>query len=290
MKKGILFLFLLGIRICVSAQDRTLDFYVQQAQAGSPLLKDYQHQAESISVDSQLIRASYRPQVNGISNNVYAPVIHGFGYDNAISNGGQLSAQVQVSKTFAGNNNLAAQFQTLSLDKNTIVNNAGIARRDLKKTVTAQYIVAYGDMVTMNFNKETLTLLQKEEGLLKSLTESNVYKQSDYLTFYVTLQQQQLIFRQSEIQFRNDLAQLNYLCGIIDTSLAVLPDPALQPGVIPEASGSILYRQFFTDSLKNINQREVIRHPGADTFGLQGFLSAAVWTADSPTGPATTCY
>src|SRR3569833_1040315 len=144
MKKGMFFLFFLGIRLCVSAQARTLDFYVQQAQASSPLLKDYQHQAESKSVDSQLIRASNRPQVNGISNNVYAPVILGFEYDNAISNGGQLSAQVQVTKTFVGNNILAVQFQTLSLDKNTIANNAGVAHRDLKKTVTAQYIVAYG--------------------------------------------------------------------------------------------------------------------------------------------------
>ncbi len=287
MKKGIFFLFLLGIRLCVSAQARTLDFYVQQAQASSPLLKDYQHQAESISVDSQLIRASYRPQVNGISNNVYAPVIHGFGYDNAISNGGQLAAQVQVTKTFVGNNNLAAKFQTLSLDKNTIANNAGVARRDLKKTVTAQYIVAYGDMVTMDFNKETLSLLQKEEGLLRSLTENNVYKQSDYLTFYVTLQQQQLTYRQSEIQFRNDLAQLNYLCGIVDTSLAVLPDPDLQPGLIPEASSSIFYRQFFTDSLKNINQRAVIRYsykPRLSVFGDAGYLSSLAYEAQKNFG------
>ncbi|MDO6432521.1 TolC family protein [Flavitalea sp. BT771] len=276
MKKGFLYI-LLSVRLCAFGQDHNLDYYLGRARDNSPLLKDYQNQLLSNGVDSQLIRASYLPQVNGVSNNSYAPLIGGYGYDNAVTNGGQLSAQVLATKTFVGRNYLSAQYQTLSLNQKTIGNATAIARRDLKKTVTAQYITAYGDMVIMNFNRETLALLQKEEGILKGLTQANIYKQTDYLTFYVTMQQQQLIFRQSEIQFRNDFALLNYLCGVVDTAVTDLPDPGLKMSVLPDAYSSEFYRQYTIDSLKNINQHALVNYsykPKLSVFADAGYLSS----------------
>jgi len=261
----------------VRAQDRDLDYYLSEARGNSPLLKDYQNQQLSNSVDSQLVRAAYLPQVNGISNNSYAPVIGGWGYDNAITNGGQLSAQVQATKTFVGKNNLATQLQSLSLNGKTIGNAAMIASKDLKKTVTAQYVTAYGDMVVVRFNKEILALLQKEEIILKGLTQANIYRQSDYLTFYVTLQQQQLLLRQSEIQLKNDLAMLNYLCGIVDTAVRDLPDPQLKLSVLPEVYSSVFYQQYTIDSLKNINQHSLINYgyrPKLNAFADAGYISS----------------
>lgn len=285
--KKCLFYILLTVRICAFGQDHNLEFYLGQAKDNSPLLKDYQNQLLSLGVDSQLIAASYRPQVNGLSTNSYAPVIGGWGYDNAISNGGQLAAQVQVTKTFVSRNNLNTQYQTLTLDKNTIGNTAAIAKRDLRKTVTAQYIVAYGDMVAMNYNKESLTLLQKEESILKALTQTNVYKQADYLTFYVTLQQQRLLYRQSEIQFRNDFNMLNWVCGITDTASAALPDPAIRVSSLPDAYSSEFYRQYTIDSLKNLNQRSVINYsykPRLSAFADAGYLSSLSYEAQKNFG------
>lgn len=286
MKKSLLVIFTL-IRVCAFGQDRNLGFYLNQASNSSPLLKDYVNQQLANGVDSQLIRSSYKVQVNGLSNNLYAPVIGGFGYDNAITNGAQLSAQVQASKTFVSKNNLATQYLALALDNKSIGNTAAIAQRDLKKTVTAQYITAYGDRVTMTFNQEILTLLKKEEGILKALTENNVYNQADYLAFYVTLQQQQLLFRQSEIQFKNDYAMLNYLCGIVDTAATPLPDPEIRLSTLPDAYSSVFYRQFTLDSLKNLNQRSAINYsykPRVSAFADAGYLSSLSYQAEKNFG------
>ncbi len=269
--------FLLVTGMYSRAQDHNLDYYITQAKSNSPLLKDYQGQILANRADSEMIRASYRTQVNAISADSYSPVVNGFGYDNIITNGGQLSAMVQANKSFVSKNNLSTQFKTIRLENESVGNTSAIAERDLKKTITAQYIAVYGDMITTNFNKEILDLLSKEEAILKSLTRDNIYKQSDYLTFYVTYQQQQLAFRQSEIQFKNDYAMLNYLCGIVDTAAVPVTDPGLRLPPPPNIYFSDFYHQYSIDSLKFINQKSVIDYsykPKINVFADGGYNSS----------------
>jgi outer membrane protein TolC len=94
--------------------------------------------------------------------------------------------------------------------------------------------------------------------LLKDLTERNVYRQTDYLAFLVTMKQQHLQLRQLEIQFRNDYGTLNYLCGIVDTSAAVLEDPGIHLQSLPEIDSSIFFKQYRLDSLQLRNSRSLI--------------------------------
>ncbi len=58
-----------------AAQDNSLDFYLQQAIANSPLTKDYQNQVASNGVDSLRIKAIYKPQANLAVNSSYSPII-----------------------------------------------------------------------------------------------------------------------------------------------------------------------------------------------------------------------
>jgi hypothetical protein len=251
----------------VCGQDRDLDYFISRATHNSPLLKDYQNQVSANQVDSQLLRASYKVQVNGISNDYYAPVYRGIGYDNIITNGGQLSALVQANKAILSNANLASQYQSIQLQNEALGNSAVIAGKDLKKTITAQYVTVYGDMVALNFNREILALFREEEDILKKLTQANTYRQTDYLTFYVSLQQQQLSVRQSEIQFRNDCAILNYLSGIVDTAAITVRAPDLRVGSLPDIFQSSFYRQYTIDSLKFIN-------PKLNVFADAGYISS----------------
>jgi hypothetical protein len=261
------------------SQIRTLEFFVSQAQRNAPLIKDYRSQYLITQLDSSLLRASNRLQVNGISNNVYAPVFNGFGYDQALTNGGTLSAMIQASKTFYSRGNLSSQFQMIRYQGQSLSNTALTVEQDLKRTIISQYITTYGDMLTAYFNKEVFEMMKKEEELLKKLTERNVYKQADYLTFYVSLQQQELTYRQSEIQYKNDYATLNYLSGIIDTAAVPLEDPHLEPQPLPSINTSMFYQKFIIDSLNFLNQRAVINYsykPRLSVLGDAGYNSSLV--------------
>ena len=257
-----------------------LDFYVGQALQNSPLLKDLHNQVLSGEVDSQLIKASYLPQVVGSSTNIYAPTIHGYGYDQAISNGGNFTTVAAVTKTLVGKQHLDAQYETIRLQNQGLGNTAKVSEQDLKKSVTAQYITAFGDLQQLKFNREIYALLQREERLLKDLTDKNVYRQTDYLTFLVTLKQEGLLLQQLDIQYRNDHSTLNYLCGINDTSATILEDPGIQLHTLPDIGSSVFFRQYGLDSLKLRNSRALIDFgykPKASLYADGGYSSSLMY-------------
>jgi outer membrane protein TolC len=291
LKYNLLWLALLGSALGVWGQqtDQTpypgapsteLGFYVGQALQNSPLLKDLNNQVLSGGVDSQLIKASYLPQVVGSSTNIYAPTIHRYGYDQAVSNGGNFTTVAAVTKTLVGKQHLDAQYETIRLQNQGLGNTAKVSEQDLKKSVTAQYITAYGDLQQLKFNREIYTLLQREERLLKDLTDKNVYRQTDYLTFLVTLKQEGLLLQQLDIQYRNDHSTLNYLCGINDTSATILADPGIQLQTLPDIGSSVFFRQYGLDSLKLRNDRALIDFsykPKASLYADGGYSSSLMY-------------
>ena len=257
-----------------------LDFYLGQALQNSPLLKDYHNQVLTGEVDSQLVRASYQPQVNGNSTNLYAPTIHGWGYDQAISNGGNFTTVAAVTQTLVGRQHLDAQYETIRLQNQGRDNSAKVSEQDLKKSITAQYIITYGDLQQLTFNRDIYDLLEKESTLLKDLTEKNVYRQTDYLAFLVTLKQEALLLQELTIQYRNDHGTLNYLCGIVDTAATALRAPGIELQSLPDVTNSIFFRQFHLDSLTLRNSRSLIDFnylPKANLYADGGYSSSLMY-------------
>jgi outer membrane protein TolC len=254
------FSFILCILSCsvLMAQTYTLNHYLETAKNNSPLLKDLRSQVVSNQVDSLRVLAGYKPQVNLNSAGLYAPTIDGYGYSQPITNEHTLNALMGVNQAIVSKKNLSAQLQALSLLSLSVKNATKISEQDLKKAITTQYITAYGSLQQLKFNQEVVDLLTKEEDLFKKLTRSNVYRQSDYLTFLVTLKQQQLQLSQSTLQYKNDYATLNYLAGIADTSMVELQEPDIHKAMLPDINNSIFFRQYKLDSLKLVNSRQLV--------------------------------
>src|SRR5882724_3213216 len=277
MKRLLSIFFCLHVVVFSFAQKNNLDYFISQAIANSPLLKDYQNQRLSLALDSQIIRAALKPQVNGNSTNSYAPVIHGWGYDEVITNGQQISALVSASKSFISNKSIASQIATLQIQSQSATNTIKISEQDLKKTITDQYITAFGEQLQIEFYSHINELLSKEDSLLKKLTQDNVFKQTEYLAFTVTRQQQLLTTSQLEIQYNFDYAMLNYLAGIVDTTISSLQDPQLSTASFGDFTNSVFYHQFVLDSLKLVNDRALIDinyRPKINAFADAGYNSS----------------
>lgn len=236
---------------------KDLDYYLNQARLSSPVLKDLNSQQRATSIDSLIIKASAKPQVIATGAGLYAPVFHGYGYDEVLTNGQSLEAYLQLNYDLLNKKRINNQLENVKIQSDSIRYAGKMSLYDLNRSITDQYLIAYSSQQQLDFNKEVVALLEREEVLLKQLTRSNIYKQSEYLTFLVTLQQQQLAMKQSELQMQNDYATLSYLSGIIDTSSTKLAEPKLADiGIIGERN--FFLQKFTIDSLKNENLKQGI--------------------------------
>jgi len=271
------FLIVFTCTVSLAQSSKNLDHYLDIAKSNSPLLKDLRNQVASNGLDSMRLRAGLKPQVNLNSAGLYAPTISGWGYAEPITNEHTLNGLVGVNQAIISKNNLKTQLDAITLQSASTQNQAKISEQDLKKAITGQYITAYGDLQQVKFSEEIVNLLRGEEDALKKLTQNNVYHQGDYLTFLVTLKQQELTLSQARLLYRNDMATLNYLAGIADTTQADLAYPDLQRALIPnDSQNSIYFTQYKLDSLKIVNARRQLDYtykPKANVFADAGYNS-----------------
>ncbi|MDQ6905101.1 MAG: hypothetical protein M3139_19085, partial [Bacteroidota bacterium] len=273
-RKIVIYIFGLLLPAYSVAQNKDLAYFINTSVNNSPQLLEYRNLLLSNSIDSQLIIAANRYQITGSGNTYYAPVINGYGYDAAITNGQQLSALIALNKQIYNKRNLSLQFNSLHLQRDSLNITSRITVQDIKKTIITQYITTYGDQLQIDFNSEIIDLLTKEESILKKLTQKNVYRQVDYLSFLVTLQQQELTRSQLLVQYKNDYATLNYLAGIIDTAATTLAEPDLTviKNYITDSSAFLL--KYKVDSLRLVNEKALIAvgyRPRVNLFADAGY-------------------
>lgn len=258
---------------------KQLDFFESAALQYSPLQGDLKNQLLSNRIDSMRLKAGYHPQVSASSTGLYAPIIKGYGYDDAITNGQSLDALLNVNYNLNSKGLKQNQYKALSLQRDSVVYAFRLSELDLRKAVTEQYITAYASQQQLEFNQEVNLLLKKEEAVLKTLTRANAYTQTEYLTFLVTLKQQELSAKQAALQFKADYALLNYICGINDTTSTVLKTPDFAPKADVLAGQSFFNNRFIIDSLKAENDKSAIAYnykPKLSVYANGGYNSSFV--------------
>jgi outer membrane protein TolC len=277
---GLFFISFVFAGIVCQAQNRNLEYFIQQANENSATVKDYQNQVLISRIDSQILRASVRTQVNFLNTETYAPIINGWGYDPVITNYGNLTAIFQANRNFISAANLAVQFRAIDLQRRALLDTIQLSLRDLRRTITEQYVAAYGDQLAIDFTREVFDLMKNEEEMLKKLTQANVFKQTDYLNFYVTMQQQELTYLQAQNQYEADYLTLNYLAGVVDTTVRRLERPELYEVMQSNFDSSIFMQRFVTDSLRIVNEKQTINNqyrPKIGAYADGGYNSSLVY-------------
>jgi hypothetical protein len=263
--KSFCFFILFLITIKSFSQEKDLRFYIEKAQKNSPLLVDLSNQIKSNILDSLINRANYKPQISGNLNANYAPTLNGYGYDTAVTNGQAVSGLVGVNQKIIGKGIVNSQAETFKLMKDGLLLNKSIALKDS------------GSLNQMDYNQKTVSLLKNAEGILKTLTQNSIYKQTDYLLFLSTVKQQELQVLLLQQQYQNDLSLLNYLSGEMDTTFVKLKKPEIVLKSIQKDEKNIFLKQFEVDSLKIKNQNKLIDNkykPSLSLLADAGYLSS----------------
>jgi len=258
------------------SQKRTLDYYLSTGLQNSPLLNDYYNQMQSGSLDSLLALAAFKPQVNLASQAMYAPAGSNFGYDEAITNGGNYAATIGVNMSLFNTKIKSAQAENINLLKQTLEVNKKITQTDLRKSITLQYITAYADFRQIQFIRNTIDILTGQQKVIKQLVEAGIYQMTDLMNLSVTIKSQEITGKQVFIQYKNDVALLNLLSGIVDTATVELEKPDLKLTALPDIQQSPVMLQSKIDSLKNNNSKSLVDlnyRPKLEAFADAGFMA-----------------
>ncbi len=280
--RSFLFLMLFFSCLKLNAQSNTLSYFLATAQSNSPLLNDYNNQIISNRIDSLKLKATYGFIVTGEGTAGYSPNIKGWGYDNALTNGQSLFAGVRVAKEFISRNNLNTRLAGINASIAQVLAQKNISLQTLNKQITDQYIATYASQQQYNLSQEIIHLLNQEDIVLKKLTQSAVFKQTDYLTFKVTLQQNELTLEQQKADWQNNYSLLKYLSGIVDNTFEPVEKPSFTETLNPASFDESIYNKAFqADSLKLLNDAKIIQYnykPKITAFSDSGYQSSFTTT------------
>ena len=258
-------------------QAKSLDDYLSRAKSNSPLLNDFNNQVYSLKIDSLKLKADYGFQVEGYGDLTYPTSINGWGYNGSLYTEQNLAAIVRVTRDLLGKGNLSSRLANYNLEIQQTLNKSEITIQTLNRAVTEQYINTYASQQQYDIVKEIVQLLEREDNVLNELTKTAVFKQTDYLTFKVILQQNMLELKQRGSEWQNNYAILNYLSGIVDTSLPKLEPPTMYTDDFIAFDESVYAQSYHTDSLKIANEAKIIRYdyiPRLSVYADGGYSSA----------------
>ena len=254
-KRNFVILLLVGLTSVVFPQTRNLDYYLNEGLQNSPLIKDLQNQLGSASIDSLLVLARKKPQVEWRSQILYPPFNDHLGYDEVVTDGGNYQAVGYVSQNVFNRKLISNELNSISTQKRGLTVNRKLTTAELRKSVTSLYIIAYQVYSDYTFNLSFLGLMTEENGIAERMVKAGIFSQSDFLALQVETEGQKIIVRQLKNEYLKDIRLLNEACGLVDTSPVVLMKPEIELISPVNYSDYLLLEPYKIDSLNIVNEK-----------------------------------
>jgi outer membrane protein TolC len=125
ISRFVFIIFFLIIQVSAAlSQVRSLDHFIQEGLTNSPLLKDLGNQMRSNSIDSMLIKAQRVPRINFNGLLSYAPIIKGYGYSEAITNGGNFTSTINLSQSLFNTKTVNANYMKIGIQNKALGNSS----------------------------------------------------------------------------------------------------------------------------------------------------------------------
>ena len=215
----------------------------------------------------------------GIST-IYAPVTSSFGYDPALSNGGQLSGQVFLQQSIFEGGARSVRSDQLMIDVRKASIGMQTVKRDLRYAVTTAFIEALRSRDEVSLLETSIAQLREYLEAARRRFLGGGASQSDVLRAEVELSNSELALSQAKTSYtvaRFGLAEL--LGGAIDSS--IIPSGNLE-GLIETSPGSIpgraldleLARAEEDRSALDVRLAETESNPLVAMFADAGMLSS----------------
>lgn len=205
-----------------STDTLTLDRCVALARQNSPELQIAQNATNAAKLDRQIAAKSNLPQLKFVGDAGYAPISPSFGYDPAISNGGEMGARIVAEQTLYSGGQRSLQMKQADAE----INSRSLAwrqqDRDLVYTVREAFIELLRAQQVLQLQKQRAARLTDYSELVDRLSEAGTVGHTDALRTQVELSRAKIDAQAAQSTLWSARLNLARLLGAPqDTTLAV---------------------------------------------------------------------
>lgn len=261
MKKICVSLLLVIFTSHLHAQN-DLNHYLSHAFKADPSIHDNKNMVQIENLEIQRVHAEYQaPKIYLTSDILLAPYFNNngkffssnpqpgaIGYDIGITNGGLYSGLVNATIPVFNNRRIKILNESSEIKIKNNLYNIELRKHTLKKTVTDRYLLSLNNYQQLKKNREIIQLLSEQKEIVDKLVRNGILNQSDYILINIEYNTQLAVSRQLQANYKNNILQLNTICGIRDTNTVFLAPLTLD--LVIEPAQKLLMESFLIDSLR----------------------------------------
>jgi outer membrane protein TolC len=265
---------------------KNISYFLEEAYSSSPLLKtnkiqqdvnDLNAKKSIISLTKPLIIAELNYMVapvysqdpgnsgfklNPDKNNVY----NYYGNDLSASNGGLYRGITSLEQPIFNKKRIDAVTAQTRIQNEILANNSSMAKHDLEKIVTDQYIICSQDIKQGEAAESIRDVIKRQITITQKLSEKGLAKIGDYKVLEIELKQQETAIEATRKSYITHLLELYSTCGIYDTTIYPISPLELQIKQEPVNSG--FNKQFELDSVNLEASRTIFNNQYKPVFSL----------------------
>jgi outer membrane protein TolC len=205
------------------AQTRlTLQQCVVHAEQNSPALRASEGAMRSSGLAQEELSTSGLPQLKVVAGGSYAPIPPRFGYDPAISNGGQVAGQIVVQQSLYDGGVRGLKSDQLRYESERLGKERQRINRDLLFTVRQTFIEALRAQQEVHLQQESADQLAEYLGLVRRLFNGGNASYTDVLKTDVQFSNATIVLQKSDEALATAKYSLSELIGAtIDSSVGL---------------------------------------------------------------------
>jgi OMF family outer membrane factor len=217
-------LALIGSELSAQPVSRpTLEQCLSLAKQNSLKLQIAERELKIASLSGSELQASGRPQISAKAGAGYAPHSKNFGYDPAITDGGQLNGQLAVEQSLYDGGVRRLKRAQLSIELDKLRAERQIAEHDLIADVTRRYIEVLRSARAFELQQESVNQLQNYYDLVRSMNQGGAAGMGDVLRTQVDLSSARVALENVHNARLNASLALELATGLpSDTNLTVM--------------------------------------------------------------------
>ncbi|MEI6554339.1 MAG: TolC family protein [Paludibacter sp.] len=282
------------------SQQRDLNYFLEQAKKNSPLIQKNKNENQIVKLDlQQTERILKSPVISLESGILFAPIISSdaypttfdvmsngssnyLGYDLGITNGGQYQAYLSVKQPLFGKMNLKPYAAKSDISRKQNDNSTALTIHEIEQLVEYQYILCLKSKAQIKNARAILLLIDEQLSIMHKLVDNAVYKQSDLMLLEIEKQNKVLENKSFEDDLKDNLYDLNLLCGINESTDIDIQETELilKPETINNSQFLTSYKLDSLGILADQTISELKYKPQLNAFANAGYNATGIPSFD----------